>query len=178
MRNLICSLTLVVSLFSTSSVSVNSGEVMKPQSESSRIYKNEYSVEQLIETPLVYDTSSIPEQEYTVEELELLAQLTMAEAEGEPVEGQRLVISTVLNRVDSEYFPDTISEVIWQENQFSPMSNGRFERCYVDPEIYDLVLDEVESRSDYETIFFNANQYSCYGTPMFEVGDHYFSSYN
>ncbi len=115
---------------------------------------------------------------YSKDDLEMLAILTMAEAESEPVEGQRLVISTVLNRVDSEHFPNTISEVIWQKNQFSPMWNGRFERCEVRPEIYDLVLSEVEARSDYDAIFFNANHYSSYGTPMYGVGNHYFSSYN
>lgn len=56
-----------------------------------------------------------PEPLATQEEIELLAILTMAEAEGESELGQRLVIDTVLNRVDDPHFPDTISEVVWQK---------------------------------------------------------------
>lgn len=58
-----------------------------------------------------------PEQEplATREEIELLALCAMAEAEGECEQGQRLVIDSVLNRVDDPHFPDTISEVIWQK---------------------------------------------------------------
>ena len=111
------------------------------------------------------------------EDLTLLTLLTMAEAEGESEEGKRLVIDTVLNRVDSEHFPDTVYSVIYQENQFSPISDGRIERCYVDEEIRELVLEEVESRTNYDTIFFHAGRYSNYGTQLFSEGNHYFSSY-
>lgn len=57
----------------------------------------------------------------------LLAKIAMAEAEGEDTEGKALVMLVVLNRVWSDEFPNTISEVIYQEDQFSPVSNGRFE---------------------------------------------------
>ncbi len=112
------------------------------------------------------------------DELELLSLLTMAEAEGESEEGQRLVISTVLNRVDSEHFPNSISEVILQKNQFTSMWNGRVERCEVREDISNLVLDELDNRSDYDVIFFNSNNYSAYGKPLYKEGNHYFSSYN
>ena len=54
-------------------------------------------------------TEVIPEM--SREDVELIALVTMAEAEGECEEGKRLVIDTVLNRVDSDYFPDTGYEV-------------------------------------------------------------------
>lgn len=60
-----------------------------------------------------------PEPLATREEIELLALCTMAEAEGECEQGQRLVIDSVLNRVDDPHFPNTISEVIWQKNQYA-----------------------------------------------------------
>ena len=41
-----------------------------------------------------------------------LAKLAMAEAEGEDTEGKALVILVVLNRVQSEGFPDTVEDVI------------------------------------------------------------------
>lgn len=110
--------------------------------------------------------------------MEILALITMAEAEGEPEEGKRLVIDTILNRVDSAYFPDTIHDVIYQPNQFSPMWNGRINRCEVREDICQLIREELASRSNYEVLFFNANNYSNFGVPLFQVGNHYFSSYH
>lgn len=112
------------------------------------------------------------------EEIELIALLTMAEAEGECEEGMRLVIDTVLNRVDSEYYPDTVYDVIYQPRQFSSMWNGRVDRCEARYDICQMVKDELKSRTNYDVIFFTAGNYSAYGTPMFQVENHYFSSYD
>lgn len=65
------------------------------------------------------------------EEIELIALVTMAEAEGETELGQRLVIDTILNRVDDSHFPDNVTDVIFHPNQFTSMWNGRVDRCYV-----------------------------------------------
>lgn len=53
-----------------------------------------------------------------------LMKIAMAEAEGESVEGKALVMLVVLNRVWSDQFPNTIEEVIFQKNQFSPVKEG------------------------------------------------------
>ena len=119
------------------------------------------------ETPVVSTVA-------TDAEIELLALVTMAEAEGEPVEGKRLVIDTVLNRVDSPRWPNTISEVIYQPNQFVAMSNGRAERCQVTDEVRQLVREELLSRTNTEVVYFTAGGYGRYGTPMFSIGNHYF----
>lgn len=111
------------------------------------------------------------------EEKELIALVTMAEAEGECDEGQRLVIDTILNRVDGEYWPDTINDVIYQPNQFASMWNGRIDRCEVRDDILRLVEEELESRTNSDVVFFRTDYYSEYGTPMFQVGSHYFSRY-
>lgn len=109
-------------------------------------------------------------------DLELIALVTMAEAEGESEYGQRLVIDTILNRVDSDVFPNTISEVLYQPNQFTCVTNGRLDRCYVKDEIYQLVLEEMECRTNYDVLFFTAGGYGAYGTPLFQEGNHYFTT--
>lgn len=114
---------------------------------------------------------------FTDEEIDLIALVTMAEAEGECEEGKRLVIDTILNRVDSEHFPDTVYDVIYYPNAFESMWNGRVDRCYVMDDIRQLVLEEIESRTNYEVVFFTAGRYSIYGVPMFQVENHYFSKY-
>ena len=111
------------------------------------------------------------------EEIELIAMVTMAEAEGEPEEGKRLVIDTILNRVDHKRFPNTVSDVIYQKDQFTSMWNGRLNSCYASDDICKLVKEEIKSRKDSNVIFFRTSRYSDYGSPMFQVGHHYFSSY-
>lgn len=112
------------------------------------------------------------------EEINLIALVTMGEAEAEPELGQRLVIDTILNRVDDTHFPDTVTEVVYQPNQFSPMWNGRIERCYIRDDLVELVKEELLNRTNYECVFFMAGGYSQYGAPMFQECCHYFSSYD
>lgn len=63
------------------------------------------------------------------EDYENLLRIVEAEASGEDETGKLLVANVVLNRVESESFPDTITEVIFQQSggvtQFSPVANGR-----------------------------------------------------
>lgn len=112
------------------------------------------------------------------EEVELIALVAMAEAEGETELGQRLVIDTILNRVDSPNFPDSVVEVIYQPNQFTSMWNGRVDRCYVTEEFVNLVKEELLKRTNHECVFFTAGDYGEYGVPMFKECCHYFSSYD
>jgi spore germination cell wall hydrolase CwlJ-like protein len=108
----------------------------------------------------------------------LLALIAMAEAEGESELGKRLVIDTVLNRVDSCEFPNTIYEVIYQKNQFSSISDGRADKIkdQIDTDIYRLVDDETYIRQNYEVLYFTADHYGQYGSPAFSEGNHYFST--
>ena len=108
------------------------------------------------------------------DELELIAIITMAEAEDQPEHGQRLVIDTILNRLDSPEFPNTIHDVIYSPNQFTCVWNGRADRCYVMDSIYQLVLEECASRSDYDVMFFCEGGYAGNGPALFQVGGHYF----
>ena len=55
----------------------------------------------------------------------LLAVLIYCEAGGEPYEGQVAVGAVVINRVLSSVYPNTVSGVIYQKSQFSPVGSGR-----------------------------------------------------
>lgn len=55
----------------------------------------------------------------------LLAALIQCEAWGEPYEGKLAVGSVVMNRVAHSKFPNTITGVIYQNKQFSPVASGR-----------------------------------------------------
>lgn len=55
----------------------------------------------------------------------LLANLIYCEAGGEPYNGQVAVGSVVMNRVLSSVYPNTVTGVIYQSGQFSPVASGR-----------------------------------------------------
>ncbi len=54
----------------------------------------------------------------------LIAQLVNAEAKGESFDGKVAVAEVILNRMNSNEFPDTAKGVIYQTNQFSPITDG------------------------------------------------------
>lgn len=80
-----------------------------------------------------------PEPPYTGDDIKMLAKMVWGEARGCPVEEQRLVIWAVIQRVDSDGWADTISEVITQKNQFKAYHADN----PVDPEIYTLCVNEL-----------------------------------
>ena len=55
----------------------------------------------------------------------LLANLIYCEAGGESYEGQVAVGAVVMNRVLSSVYPNTVTGVIYQSGQFSPVASGR-----------------------------------------------------
>lgn len=66
--------------------------------------------------------------EATQEEIDLLAALVQKEAVGESFEGKVAVVNVVLNRVRSTKFPNTIYEVVYAPNQFTPATNGAVDK--------------------------------------------------
>jgi peptidoglycan hydrolase CwlO-like protein len=56
----------------------------------------------------------------------LLASLIYCEAGGEPYAGKLGVGSVVINRVLSSVYPNTVTGVIYQARQFTPVASGRF----------------------------------------------------
>ncbi|MBS3898281.1 MAG: cell wall hydrolase [Dethiobacter sp.] len=66
---------------------------------------------------------------FTAVELDLFARIVYAEASGEGFAGQVAVAASILNRIRSELFPDTLSAVVFQvvggSYQYSPVLDGR-----------------------------------------------------
>jgi len=57
-------------------------------------------------------------------DLDLLARVVRAEAEGEPYDGQVAVAAVILNRVRHPEFPNTIPAVVYEPLAFSVVANG------------------------------------------------------
>lgn len=58
------------------------------------------------------------------DQLDLLARVVAAEAEGEPFEGQVAVAAVILNRIEHPSFPNTLSGVVYQPHAFESVTNG------------------------------------------------------
>lgn len=69
---------------------------------------------------------ALPEEEYKV-----LLRIVQAEAGNCDIKGKILVANVILNRMESEKFPNTVRDVVYQRHQFSPVSNGSINRCKV-----------------------------------------------
>lgn len=101
-------------------------------------------------------------------EKELIARVVMSEAPYEDMIGKRLVVDTVLNRVDDPNFPNTVHGVVYQEGQFCKAFSYS-EECMKAVEI------ELYERLDYEVLWFRAGKFHNYGVPAYQHGNHYFS---
>lgn len=119
-------------------------EIVEPTVEESSVIE-----EPVVEEPLpaepeeepVPETNSsfgLDEQEY-----QILLKIVEAEAGGEDTTGKMLVANVVMNRVRSGYFPNTVSEVVYQKQegraQFSPTVDGRIEQVCVSPDTVEAV---------------------------------------
>lgn len=69
-------------------------------------------------TASAYENSSEP-IEVTYEEAQELMRVAWCEGGNQGTYGMLLIMSTVINRVNSSDFPDSIHDVIYQENQYA-----------------------------------------------------------
>lgn len=122
---------------------------------------------------------TVPWQEnLTQNEMDMLAQLVMAEAGNQDLTGKRYVVDVVINRVNDARFPDTIKEVIYQKKQFSCIDDGNFDRCYekATKDCYDAIkLEYTSMKLDDEILYFSSTEYAVNGKNPFKHGDHWFS---
>ena len=86
--------------------------------------------------------------DYTESDYNVLLRIVQAEAGGCDMKGKILVANVILNRVESDEFPDTITDVVYEKRQFSPVSNGSINRCKVEQETVEAV-DRALAGEDY-----------------------------
>ena len=127
--------------FSGELVEASQNEVVTEDNVETEI-PTEETAEQVVmeETPetLTGNSFSLEDQEYQV-----LLKIVEAEAGCEDTEGRMLVANVVMNRVRNGYFPNTVTEVVYQRQdgtaQFSPVSDGRIDTVNVSQGTIDAV---------------------------------------
>lgn len=122
------------------------------------------------------------------EDLDILMRIVEAEAGNQDVEGRLLVANVVLNRVGSDKFPDTVKDVVFQEqngvNQFSPVSNGSIWKVQISEETDEAVERALDGEDISDgALYFVSRQYADstkmgwfdrHLTYLFEHGGHEF----
>ena len=134
------------------------------------------------ETPEELTVEPEPENRYAElhfsdEDVYILACLVYHEARGESFEGQVAVVEVVLNRMLSDYFPDTVEEVVFQKYgdvwQFSPAPY--LYSAEPDKEQYLAVHTAIEEREHIlseDTVYFSTAPYN--ESVDMIIGNHYF----
>lgn len=108
-----------------------------------------YSLKSEIKKPDVIDL--------TQDEAWLLMKIAVAEAGYDDYVGQSYIMQTVQNRIESDEFPDTVGEVIFQSKQFSSVKDGRLEESEPDLDShYALYLFETQ-QVKCDALFFEAD---------------------
>lgn len=120
-----------------------------------------------LEAPLFYP--------YTEEEVTMIAAIIQCEAGNQSDDGQRYVADSILNRVDSPWFPNTVLEVINQPGQYATRKKAaRLAKSGNIPlRCYGNAIYELTARTNREIIYFGRGYGS--GEPLFKEGDHCFS---
>lgn len=110
------------------------------------------------------------------EQMEILARCVEAEAGNQDIDVKRAVVAVIMNRVDDDEWPDTISEVIRDPYEFASYWNGRMDEVTPSVETYEAIRLEMDTRSYPGLYYFDMDKYLVYGTPYKKMGDLYFST--
>ena len=85
---------------------------------------------------------------YTANDYRVLQRIVQAEAGDCDMKGRILVANVVMNRVRSSQFPNTITGVVYERQQFSPVGNGTINTCRVTEKTVEAV-DRALAGEDY-----------------------------
>ena len=143
-------------------------------------------------TPLAKYTAPDPTtaemaEEVNLSEDEFIFLSSVVEAESdrstattpEALEGRIMIAATIINRINSSYFPDSVEAVLEQSGQFSTVRNGHSitDRSEYSDQAVILAFQYLEEgRIPTNVLFFNCLGYN-YGTPYGNYGGNYFMQY-
>lgn len=128
---------------------------------------------EFVEAKETEETQKITDIEY-----DLLARLVVSESKGEPYSGKVAVANVVLKRVESNEFPNTIREVIYQPGQFQVVSNGLIDRRKPSEKSKTAVTEALNTDNGDSLYFYNpkiaTNRWLDQLTTVEVIGDHTF----
>ena len=113
----------------------------------------------------------------TLEEFRLICTTVYCEAGNQSIETQIMVALTILNRLNSEEFPNTVREVIYQDEQYAVTEWENFEDYGWTSSVEQAVTYALEVNTYPEDMFFfRTDHYHRFGQPYMQSGELYFST--
>lgn len=100
---------------------------------------------------------------YSKKEIEVLERIVEAECTGQSIEAKMNVANVIINRVNSDEFPNTIKEVVFQKvngyYQFTPILDKRYWKVTISDETIEAVKNifTMEDTTDGALFFCNIN---------------------
>jgi N-acetylmuramoyl-L-alanine amidase len=91
---------------------------------------------------------------YTDKEIEILQRVTEAEVTSGDIKSKCNVVSVIINRTKSSSFPDTIKDVVFQEHQFSSVSDNRYYEVEITKDTEEAVNNVLENGVTTEALYF------------------------
>lgn len=111
------------------------------------------------------------------EERELLYRTVYCESGNQSIEAQEMVALTILNRLESDKFPDTLHDVIYQKNQYEVTEWYGFETYGWTEQVEQAVENAlIENMHPSDMYYFRNGYYHGFGVPYMQSGDLYFST--
>ena len=124
---------------------------------------------------IVFEVQSEAQLPIKLDDFDYLVRCVEAEAGNQDYYGKAYVCDVILNRMD--YFSyKSYSDVINDKGQFECVSNGSINIVEPSEETYQVVMNELISRTNYDIMYFRTDKYNSFGKPVLTHGDHYFSS--
>lgn len=109
-------------------------------------------------------------QEFSDDDIALMARIVMNESSICAFDAKELVAITIINRVNSDKFPDTVYDVVHQSGAYSLIENGE-----VSPECFLAVQSALLASYPTDLFYFRDSYYHDFGTPYCHVDNLYFS---
>lgn len=111
--------------------------------------------------------------EFTEQEIELMCRVCMSEASVSCFDEKQAVVATILNRLDSGKWGNSIEEVIFYPNAYSTKNNGE-----PNEDCYEAVMAAIEYRESFpsDMYYFRTKHYHSFGKPYAHIDKMYFST--
>lgn len=109
--------------------------------------------------------------EISLDEFYEICRVVMNESGGEPYQTQVAVAETIINRVSSDEFPNTVIEVLYQPYQYSHYQNGE-----ITDSVREAVTQALEQHIyDTDMMYFREDYYHEFAEDYFYINNMYFS---
>lgn len=132
-------------------------------------YETPIKTEEVSDKIPVYTIDGI--SEISLDEFYEICRVVMNESGGEPYQTQVAVAETIINRVNSDKFPNTVIEVLYQPYQYSHYQNGE-----ITDSVREAVTQALEQHIyDTDMMYFREDYYHEFAEDYFYVENMYFS---